>query len=137
MFLLTCIKHSFLFFYNFFCFFLQSPSGIIQSTRRERMSVVYVQNVVINSVAALRIFFPAYLLWNLNYTKSNKKIISCIDPKKKNTHYIKSYNFILRIFLFWNCCMAVSLSILQAKKHRCKFGFRCRCGAMTRQFLKK
>ena len=82
-------------------------------------------------------FFPVLLLWNLNYTKSNKKIISCIDKKKKkkNTQYIKSYNFILQVFLFWNCCMTVSLSILQARKHGCRFGFWPRWDAMTRQFL--
>ena len=137
MFLLTCIKHSFLFFIISFVSFTVNFWHHTINTKRTHEHRICSKCCHQLSGSSKIFFFPAYLLWNLNYTKSNKKIISCIDPKKKNTHYIKSYNFILLVFLFWNCCMAVSLSILQAKKHRCRFGFRCRCGAMTRQFLKK
>ena len=47
--------------------------------------------------------FSGWSLKNLNYTKSNKKRTLYIDKekKKKKPHkYIKSYNFLLQIFLF-------------------------------------
>ena len=46
-----------LFLFFIYLFFIQSPVVIIQSTRRELMSIVYARNVVINLVMAPRIFF--------------------------------------------------------------------------------
>ena len=60
-FFLIFLKISFVFVFYLFIiyllFFIQSPVVIIQSTRRELMSIVYAQNVVINLVMAPRIFF--------------------------------------------------------------------------------
>ena len=47
------------------------------------------------------------------FFKLPKKMNFIYWPKKKKCKYIKSYNFLLRIFLFWNRCMIVSLLMLQ------------------------
>ena len=59
-------------------------------------------------------FFFRIVIINLNYTKSNKNIISYIDNDKKNMQIHKTYNIFLRIFIFWNHCIMVSLSMLQS-----------------------
>ena len=73
-------------------------------------------------MAALENFFQGSHYENLNYTKSNnkkkiKKIkTSYIDETtttKTKNKYINSYNFLLQVFLFRNCCIIVSLWILQ------------------------
>ena len=39
--------------------------------------------------------------------------------KKKKCKYVKFYNFLLWVFMFWNCCILVSLSMLQATLFQC------------------
>ena len=59
----------------------------------------------------LRMFLKKYKLHNLK-----KKRNSYIDNNnnKKNMQIHKVYNCLLRVFIFWNRCMIVSLSMLQA-----------------------
>ena len=57
--------------------------------------------------------FWGWSLRNLNYANYNKKRILYINKHTHTHKYIKSYNFLLQIFLFWNRYMIVSLSMLQ------------------------
>ena len=84
--------------------------------KKNLVNVIFLRKVV-KDQWRLQEFFWEWSLRNLNYTKSNKKRILYIDKTHTHTHtykHIKSYNFLLQIFLlFWNRYMIVSLLMLQ------------------------
>ena len=84
--------------------------------KKNLVNVIFLRKVV-KDQWRLQEFFWEWSLRNLNYKKSNKKRILYIDKTHTHTHtykHIKSYNFLLQIFLlFWNRYMIVSLLMLQ------------------------
>ena len=72
----------------------------------------------LKSMATLGIFFRVFLkkhkLHNLIKREIHILTTTTIKKKKKNTQIHKVYNCFLRVFIFWNHCMIVSLLMLQA-----------------------
>ena len=66
------------------------------------------------AVATLRMFFRMFLKKNklYNLIKREIHILTITTTIKKNTQIHKVYNCLLRVFIFWNRCMIVSLSML-------------------------
>ena len=90
-----------------------------RGTKRRSMSKDLGERIMIDAGTMtsglwwLRNIFSRWLLRNLNYIKSNKKIFIYWPQKKKNTNTKVLPFFFLWIFLFWNRYMIVSISILQ------------------------
>ena len=70
----------------------------------------------LKSMATLGIFFRVFLKKHKlhNLIKREIHILTTTTIKKKNTQIHKVYNCFLRVFIFWNHCMIVSLLMLQA-----------------------
>ena len=69
---------------------------------------------VLTLVATLEIFFRVFLNKHKLHNLIKRKFYILTTTTIKNKQIHKVYNCLLWVFIFWNRCMIVSLSILQA-----------------------